>query len=603
MAIRFSEGGERAMAMVARLPLLGPLVGWTRRDPDGKLRTRLWVKADDYDGQPAVMALTARWKDGKSSNVELWGICTADLDTQPPAQERFALADIEAEPNETGLIRMVTLHLRRGFKREGSVMEFVPPSTQQVESDDAPRVLKLQLTDLFQALGPEETAERLHQLAREFADDLFRDLERRLLGHRRPRLPGETRPRPKERSARIELCEVALRAERPDEASGLRFAAGCCRHPGMNFDRQCADRALDALAREAARERLELVLMLGDQIYADATAGVIDAEDRLEKYTSRYYEAFDSPGFRRLARRVPVYMAGDDHEIRDNWPKDSVPPGAPQDARELFRRSEKWARQLFVAHQRSHGPDQPAWAPNPGGTKLWYAFEAGGFSFFCFDTRFERQHDSERMMEPYQLDCFRKWLAMACSGPARDKPKFILSGSVLAPTEREFAGKPVYHRRADSWAGYPAERGDVLHEILALDAQNVVFISGDLHCGAVASLHYPGAASLRCYSIVAPPFYAPFPFANLPAGEVAPVEPIETTSKSGGPISVECRATAFDTGGFALLSVKPPPPPPANQLDWEIGVEFCADTWNGNGRVVTSLKQAATLAGGAVTPA
>jgi hypothetical protein len=51
---------QGTQGMVARLPLLGPLLGWTRRDPDAfdRLLTRLWVKADDSDSQPAG---TAAW--------------------------------------------------------------------------------------------------------------------------------------------------------------------------------------------------------------------------------------------------------------------------------------------------------------------------------------------------------------------------------------------------------------------------------------------------------------------------------------------------------------------------------------------------------------
>jgi len=529
-------------------------------------------------------------------SVELWGISTAELSgTEPPAEERFALADVES-PDAAGVVRMVTLHLRRGEERDRSETDFAPPGVRrfdqsgpqaQADIDAMPRARRIDPARAFPGVQLDE-----------LADELLRDLEARLLSGRRRRLPGETRLRPKERTARIELCEVALPAARPAEAHGLRFAAGCCRHPGMGFDRERADRALAALAQEAAGERLDLALMLGDQIYADATAGVIDAEDRLEKYTSRYYEAFDAPGFRRLARRLPLYMVGDDHEIRDNWPKDSVPPGAAEETKALFTRVERWAGQLFLAHQRSHGPDQPPWAPPRDGAKFWYAFEAGGLPFFCFDTRFERRRDSERMMEPYQLDCFRAWLATVCSGPNRLAPKFILSGSVFAPTEREYAGRPAHTRRADSWAGYPAERSTVLHEIMLHGAQNVVFVSGDMHCGAVASLHFPGNG-LRCYSVVAPPFYAPFPFANLPPGEVAGAEAIETIDRQGHLVTVECRARSFGAGGFAHLAVEPPRG--SDPLDWEIRIEYYADGWNGDGHLVTERRQLAILAGGSVT--
>jgi alkaline phosphatase D len=180
---------------------------------------------------------------------------------------------------------------------------------------------------------------------------------------------------------------------------------------------------------------------------------------------------------------------------------------------------------------------------------------------------------------------------MACAGPNPLAPKFILSGSVFAPTEREFAGRPAHARRSDDWAGYPAERSIVLHEIMAQGAQNVVFVSGDLHCGAVASLHFPDNG-LRCYAVVAPPFYAPFLFANTPPAEVAGVEAIESIDRQGRLVSVECRAHSFDAGGFARIAVEPPRG--SDPLDWEIGVEYYADGWGGK----ATLRQAARLARG-----
>src|SRR5262249_18311052 len=142
-----------------------------------------------------------------------------------------------------------------------------------------------------------------------------------------------------------------------------------------------------------------------------------------------------------------------------------------------------------------------------------------------------RSEDGRRMMAPYQLDRFASWLGRQ---DGRNVPKFVMSGSVMAPTEREFAGRPAHARRADGWAGYPAERPQVLELIREKRAQNVVFISGDLHCAALASLHFGDAPELRCYAVVAPAFYAPFPFANLPARELADSEPI-------GP-RIECRS-------------------------------------------------------------
>jgi hypothetical protein len=602
------SGAQGTQGLVARLPLLGPVLGWTRRDPQdaAALLTRVWVKADDSDSQPAVLALSARWNGGVlSGSVRLWRVCAAEMTgAEPPAEERFALADIACRQGEGGILRIVTIHLTLDVGPSSGGVPFRVPgvdlfklagefaAAQQLGAGERlPQPQEIDFTEVF----PGESDLTLEK----FAADLFRDLEGRIAAERVPRPSGGTRPLPKQRAGRIELCEALLR---PDRCAGprLAFAAGCCRHPGLDFDRDLADRALSALARRAAEDDgPELVLMLGDQIYADATAGVIDAEDRLEKYTARYCDAFQSAGFRRLARRAPLYMVGDDHEIRDNWPKAAVPPGAAEDVKRLVARSDEWARLLFIVNQRSHGPDFPAWAPRPGGKRLWYAFDAGALPFFCFDTRFERSADGQQLMHADQLEGFRAWLDRVCGrDETRSAPKFILSGSVFAPLEAEFAGRPQYARRGDSWAGYPRERELVMRELVGRSVQNAVFVSGDYHCAAVASLRCSGsAAALRCYSVVAPPFYAPFPFANMPAQAVAKRERFATVDRDGREVEVTCRAEAFDAAGFAVLRAEPPAPG-ADPLDWQIRVEYHADGWDDNGRLVTRATRTARLARG-----
>jgi hypothetical protein len=615
------------LGLVARLPVLGPLVGWTRiaEGQPAKVLTRLWIKADDSDSQPAVMALTARWKDGAivPQGVQLWQICVAAMpDTAPPAFERFALADIASNAGEEpAAVRMVTIHLTReqmpgkpGLRFEQPRLDYfrlpsdlaadIPPPQQIGGGGPPPRSQEVR----FDAVFPEKSELTLAN----FAAELFKDLEDRLIKERRPVESGSRRPTPKERAGRIALCEATVRPRVARRAfDGLCFAAGCCRHPGMDFARELADRALDALAQRAnGPAGPELALMLGDQIYADATAGVLDIEDRLEKYSTRYSEAFSSPGFRRLARRVPVYMGADDHEIRDNWPKDSIPLGADQDHRALLERAAVWGQRLFLAHQRSHGPDQPAWTPSPAaGTEksfgFWYAFEAAGLPFFCFDTRFERTEDGSALMKAHQLDCFRKWLEEVKtreeSGElARHVPKFILSGSVFAPGDQAFANQPAYARRCDSWIGYSRERSEVLQAILERDIQNVVFLSGDFHCGAVASLEFsPNPAGLRCYSVVAPPFYAPFPFANMQVHEISEAEGFQSR-RLDTTVDVTCKARAIKTSGYALICVQAPRA--GHPLDWEIRVEYHTDFWHGERRPSAVLSQWTRLAGGVAEP-
>jgi len=255
------------------------------------------------------MALTARWNGAADEGKRVvQGACDcgasfkAELgETAPIALERFALADFESVPGEAGTVRMVTVHSTRERTPEDEGLVFAAPGPERFDrvqdvpaaqivgaDEPAPRARALIFDDLFPQpkLTPEQSVTQpvQQQLTPEIlAEKLLSGLEQSLAEQRRPKAPGETRPTPKERAGRIELCEAVLPAAHGDSPL-LRFAAGCCRHPGMGFDRELADRSLDALAQLATGgDGPELVLMLGDQIYADATAGVIDAEDRLEK--------------------------------------------------------------------------------------------------------------------------------------------------------------------------------------------------------------------------------------------------------------------------------------------------------------------------------
>jgi len=96
--------------------------------------------------------------------------------------------------------------------------------------------------------------------------------------------------------------------------------------------------ALHALARRAAgrpaEELPDLLLLLGDQVYADElstavsdrvrarrglSAGAGDHVADFEEYTWLYEEAWSDPPVRWLLSTVPVAMIFDDHEVHDDW--------------------------------------------------------------------------------------------------------------------------------------------------------------------------------------------------------------------------------------------------------------------------------------------
>ncbi|MFF4278861.1 alkaline phosphatase D family protein [Streptomyces kronopolitis] len=125
----------------------------------------------------------------------------------------------------------------------------------------------------------------------------------------------------------------------PDQP--LRFAFGSCRWSATPSDVShdpVGPDALDALAAtlaaDPARQRPDVLLLLGDQVYADqtsrATARVLaDRRDvteppwtqvaDYEEYTRLYYESWLDPRVRWLLSTVPSCMVFDDHDVIDDW--------------------------------------------------------------------------------------------------------------------------------------------------------------------------------------------------------------------------------------------------------------------------------------------
>jgi hypothetical protein len=126
-----------------------------------------------------------------------------------------------------------------------------------------------------------------------------------------------------------------------DHARPQRIAFGSCRvasqHSVTRARRYGVD-ALDAYAVRTAQQPddgwPDLLLMLGDQVYADDTTG--RTRERIaarrdisvppgaevadfEEYTWLYHESWSDPEIRWLMSTVPVAMIFDDHDVRDDW--------------------------------------------------------------------------------------------------------------------------------------------------------------------------------------------------------------------------------------------------------------------------------------------
>jgi phosphodiesterase/alkaline phosphatase D-like protein len=305
----------------------------------------------------------------------------------------------------------------------------------------------------------------------------------------------------------------------------ITFALGSCRYSGTAVEYERADAPFRELLRHMAAhvapaDQPAFVLFMGDQIYADATAGAFETRTRLELYVERYNRAFSSAAAARVFATLPSYMMLDDHEIQDDW-DDSFAAGP----RSNLSPSEV-AQSAFRAFQWSHGP-RSGYGTAPESDRrargAWYHFESAGFRFFVLDTRLERDRrpgpneadGAGVIASDTQMAALAAWLG---SQRDDDRPKFIISPSAIAPISID-QGTAAYRSRGDGWFAYPASLRKLGNILAAAEARNVVFLSGDLHSSFAKRLVFQRDGDETPYSIVAhaltvSPLYAPYPFAN-----------------------------------------------------------------------------------------
>ncbi|MFJ1592595.1 alkaline phosphatase D family protein [Kitasatospora albolonga] len=121
---------------------------------------------------------------------------------------------------------------------------------------------------------------------------------------------------------------------------GVRVSFGSCRwaaSPGGGHDPAGPDALVTLAARltaDPAAERPDVLLLLGDQVYADETSAAtrrrLAARRDLreppgtevadyEEYTCLYDESWRDPEVRWLLSTVPSCMVFDDHDVTDDW--------------------------------------------------------------------------------------------------------------------------------------------------------------------------------------------------------------------------------------------------------------------------------------------
>ncbi len=346
----------------------------------------------------------------------------------------------------------------------------------------------------------------------------------------------------------------------------LTLALAACQYPpglldvspGCNDDPAQASPAFAAMARlqHWARHHpdgraLSLLLLAGDQIYADASGGLADSRSGIERY-GRAYGEFKAGPVRHLPPSVRrIVHSVDDHEIVDNWEPEARGHVGP------------WfeaARQAAWDHRWEAGP-------RTGGPRcLWHDFEWEGGAFFVADARCEREArraanwSRARLWSEAQREAFSDWLARS-----HGRPRFMLCGSLPLPRRRTTAEHAASCLRSDAWDGYPHSQHELLSEIWRHRARGLVFLSGDEHrSGWISARISPvGGApqdsvqdSVWVHSIHSSALYAPWPFAVTAKEELAAPEVFEFDGPDGQRLRCEVSAWHDHPGdGVAVLSV------------------------------------------------
>jgi phosphodiesterase/alkaline phosphatase D-like protein len=380
----------------------------------------------------------------------------------------------------------------------------------------------------------------------------------------------------------------------PDDGAWIFLAS--CQYPSGLLDRKPAWNGYRRLAetlRESGRDNTDgnsLLVLTGDQIYSDATAGLFDPTDMDDRYRAPYDALFSQPEVRAVLRQVPSVMMLDDHEIAENWePRMSDVTDAMARIRPVVDTQGKEGMQAYYDFQRRTGR-RPAGGGNQLPNAFWFETNAGGVPVFVADTRTQRTPRTPgnlhraTIMDDDQHAALEAWL-LEQKGKG-DAPKFIVSPAIMFPFRRHtqrwvHEGGPGSGRertsqagvlRSDAWEGYPYSMARVLDFIATKAITNVVFLSGDEHLFCLASaklVNEVTGVETRLHSVHGSPLYAPFPFANAHPGDFVPQHKIRFQAPISGN-RYECTVQTMYKccNGFAEIDCS------RQSGKWEVKVRF-----------------------------
>jgi len=244
-----------------------------------------------------------------------------------------------------------------------------------------------------------------------------------------------------------------------DDAPMLEIAAYACAKQGRDFS---------TLQRAAERD-LDAVLMLGDASYNEGA-------DTLARYRAKWAENLRTTAYRAIRGKAPFLCTWDDHEVANNWDPETI--GAAQLAA---------ATQTFFEHQpvRRLEVRDRIWRSARFGTTL---------EVFTLDSKSERRSSRSEYLSREQLD----WLK---SGLAASPCAFKMIMSSLPVGDFPWPFDFVKHLR---WAGFPAQREEILRFIDERRLDGLLWLSGDFHLGTVGRVAREGLGASQIEILCGP---------------------------------------------------------------------------------------------------
>src|SRR5262249_15852266 len=279
-----------------------------------------------------------------------------------------------------------------------------------------------------------------------------------------------------------------------------------------------------------------LLILAGDQVYVDATAGLFDPRARDDRLRLPYQGLLGSPGAQAVFGLLPAAMILDDHELADNWepgakvlPSDRTTPRASDSIHAIAAGKDAYRR-----CQRTAGPPL-----RPDGA-LWCTFTHPEVPFFLADTRTERGIPSG---EPRRVDNWRdarimsddQWGALKdFLGTHKKWVSFVVSPSMLLPRGLGLGRQPSLALEVVTWSGFPSSLNDLLAVLCEEEMNHVVFLSGDAHISCVArAVVTSGRRSCTLWSVHSSGLYCPYPFVNDTPDNYATEESFSFMGRAG----------------------------------------------------------------------